>query len=115
MNRPLPPGNRGHRAPDPGRASGSARAVPGIGGLVGGTAAADRQEAVGTGAGAPVDASGAKGGPAVPTGCGGRNVGQLWRDTGLRRAVGPVAESGREWQGFLKKSGLNSSEPFWPC
>lgn len=40
MNRSLPPGDRGLRGPDPGRASGSGRAVSGPGGLVGGVAAA---------------------------------------------------------------------------
>jgi hypothetical protein len=40
MNRPLPPGNRGHRIQHPGWPSGPARIVPGAGRLVGGTAAA---------------------------------------------------------------------------
>ena len=40
MNRALPPGDRGNRSAAPGRASGRGRAVPGAGGLVGGTAAA---------------------------------------------------------------------------
>ena len=39
MNRPLPPGDRGRRGAAPGRPSGSAGAVPGAGGLVGGIAA----------------------------------------------------------------------------
>ena len=36
MNRALPPGDRGYRGPNPGRSSGCARPVPGIGRLVGG-------------------------------------------------------------------------------
>src|SRR5450755_986071 len=38
MNRALPPGDRGRRSSDPGRASGLARAVPGALGLFGGVA-----------------------------------------------------------------------------
>ena len=37
MNRALPPGDRGYRSPDPGRPSGPARLVLGLGGLVEGT------------------------------------------------------------------------------
>ena len=40
MNRTLPPGDRGHRSPDPGRASGPPGSLPGALRLVGGTAAA---------------------------------------------------------------------------
>lgn len=46
MNRPLPPGDRGYRGPDPGRASGPGRLMLGAGGLVGRTAATDHQEAI---------------------------------------------------------------------
>jgi hypothetical protein len=42
MNRALPPGDRGYRSPDPRRESGSGRVVLGLGGLVGGIAAAAR-------------------------------------------------------------------------
>jgi hypothetical protein len=38
MNRPLPPGDCGHRRPDPSRAPGLARAMPGARGLVSGIA-----------------------------------------------------------------------------
>jgi hypothetical protein len=39
MNRALPPGDYGYRSSTPSRPSGSARALPGAGGLVGGVAA----------------------------------------------------------------------------
>ena len=54
MNRALPPGDRGNRGSNPGWKSRLAGPVPGAGGLVGRTAAADWQETLGTGARAPV-------------------------------------------------------------
>jgi hypothetical protein len=44
MNRTLPPGDRGHRGPDSRWASGLAGAMPRLGGLVGGVAAAGRSD-----------------------------------------------------------------------
>jgi hypothetical protein len=49
MNIALPPGDRGHRSPDSGRASGPAGLVPGAVGLVCGVAVA-RKESVRHGA-----------------------------------------------------------------
>jgi|SRR5690349_8663085 len=62
MNRPLPPGDRGCRGPDPGRKSGSRGIVPGAVRLVGRTVATDYQEAIEATHIAPVCLCLAKGG-----------------------------------------------------
>jgi len=86
MNHTLPPGDCGDRGADPRWASGLARVVPGIGGLVGRTATAGRHKTLAcpnSALSAPPDR---KRSMAIPDRCG-RKVGRAWRLESLWLAV----------------------------
>ena len=87
MNRALPPGDRGYRGADSGGAPGPARVVPGAGGLVGGTAAAERREAIAPAQCARMCASLAKGGLVVLQAA----IGATWRACGASAAIRAVS------------------------
>ena len=83
MNRPLPPGDCGPRGGASRRPSGYPRAVPGAFGLVGG---ATEDHAV--------TPSGLEGGTHPLPGCHARNVGHVWRGTGVVFLLLLLARSG---------------------
>jgi hypothetical protein len=86
VNCTLPRGDRGHRSPDPCRASGPPGSLPRARRLVGRTPAPASNEATEMAQFAPVCARFAKGGPVTPPDVGGRDVGAALRDLGFQRA-----------------------------